>query len=359
MTVFRSFALLLLLPFLFQEAWAQWSPQRIGVAVGLRGVSAVNRRVAWAGGAEGTYLRTTDWGNTWTVGQVPGAAESDFRDVYAVNQSVAYLLSSGKLARIYKTIDAGKNWVMQYENKSPGAFLDGFAFWDAQSGIAFGDPLNGKFLIVRTQDGGQTWHETPSENLPPALPEEAAFAASGTSICVQGTRHVWFCTGGGQQARAFHSGDGGEHWEVNNLPLTCNSASSGAFSIAFRDSLNGVVAGGDFKAPLEASDNCAVTRDGGKTWELKSGLQPTGLKQCVTYVPGTRILLATGDSGTGYSMNEGSSWQIFDELQGQPPYHSISFSSPRNGRLAAWAVGARGSIGKIPDLRLRKLLKGQ
>jgi len=344
--------------FLLQPVFAQWSPQRIGVTVGLRGLSAVDRRVAWAGGAEGTFLRTTDGGNTWAVAKVPGAAEADFRDVYAVDNQTAYLLSSGKLARIYKTTDGGQNWTIQYENKSEGAFLDGFAFWDAQNGIAFGDPLNGNFLIVRTRDGGKTWQEVPAENLPAALPEEAAFAASGTSICVQENQHVWFCTGGGKQARAFRSTDGGEHWEVSNLPLTCNSNSSGAFSIAFRDALNGVVVGGDFQSPLASSNNFAVTRDGGKTWELKNGLLPVGLKQCVAYVPKTRILLATGESGTGYSMDEGATWQIFETLpQGQPPFHSISFSQRRTGRLAAWAVGARGSIGKIPDVRMKKLLR--
>jgi photosystem II stability/assembly factor-like uncharacterized protein len=344
--------------FLLQPVFAQWSPQRIGVTVGLRGLSAVDRRVAWAGGAEGTFLRTTDGGNTWAVAKVPGAAEADFRDVHAVDNQTAYLLSSGKLARIYKTTDSGQNWIIQYENKSEGAFLDGFAFWDAQNGIAFGDPLNGKFLVVRTRDGGKTWQEVPAENVPPALPEEAAFAASGTSICVQGNRHVWFCTGGGKQARVFRSVDGGEHWEVNNLPLTCNSNSSGAFSIAFCDALNGVVVGGDFQSPLESSNNFAVTRDGGKNWELKNGLLPLGLKQCVAYVPKTRILLATGESGTGYSMDEGATWQIFEALpQGQPPFHSISFSRRRTGRLAAWAVGARGIIGKIPDVRMKKLLR--
>lgn len=333
-----------------QPLQPRWIPQKSGVTVGLRGISTVNERVAWAGGAHGTFLRTTNGGKTWVADSVAGASESDFRDVHAVNDQVAYLLSSGKLARLYKTVDGGKSWRLQYENHALGAFLDGFAFWDADHGIAFGDPLNNHFLIVTTADGGNTWHESPVTHIPPALPGEGAFAASGTSISVQGKRHAWFCTGGGHQARVFRSRDAGLSWEVSNLPLACHNASSGAFSIAFRDTLHGVVVGGDYQAPHEPLDNFAITDDGGKTWQLKKSLQPVGLKQCIAYIPGTaHAWIATGESGTGYSLDGGQTWQPFTEAmptdrQRRPIYHSISFS--RQGNVG-WAVGADGSIGKL------------
>ncbi|MBC7920528.1 MAG: hypothetical protein H7Z75_05500 [Ferruginibacter sp.] len=328
----------------------RWLPQTSGVAVGLRGVSAVSKKVAWVGGDKGTFLRTTNGGRTWQADSVAGASESDFRDVHAVDENTAHLLSSGNLARIYKTTNGGKTWALRYENKVFGAFLDGFAFWDDAHGIAFGDPLGGRFLVVTTSDGGETWRETPFFNVPPALPDEAAFAASGTSVGVQGSRHAWFCTGGGKQARVFRSRDAGLTWETSNLPLTCHSPSSGAFSIAFRDTLHGVVAGGDFLAPNQPLDNFAVTSDGGKTWQLEKTVLPVGLKQCVAYVPGSRrpALLATGESGTGYSTDEGRTWKIIADRRpdapNRPPYYSISFS--RDGK-AAWAVGAKGSIGSL------------
>src|SRR4051794_22503429 len=62
--------------FLFINADAQsgplsWTPQSSGVTVRLRGVSAVDDRVAWASGDKGTFLRTIDGGKTWTSGVVP------------------------------------------------------------------------------------------------------------------------------------------------------------------------------------------------------------------------------------------------------------------------------------------------
>src|SRR5262245_63898598 len=87
-----------------------WTDQPSGVTARLRGISAVNDRVAWASGSGGTVVRTTDAGGTWLTLTVPDAAKLDFRDVDAVSENTAYLLSigSGESSRIYKTVDAGK-----------------------------------------------------------------------------------------------------------------------------------------------------------------------------------------------------------------------------------------------------------
>src|SRR5205085_641062 len=85
----------------------QWVEQASGTTARLRGVSAVNNNVAWASGANGTCLRTTDAGATWQLLKVPGAEALDFRDVEAFDASTAYLLSIGEgdKSRIYKTTD--------------------------------------------------------------------------------------------------------------------------------------------------------------------------------------------------------------------------------------------------------------
>src|SRR5580704_10823621 len=71
----------------------------------LRGVSAVNAATVWASGTHGTYLRTTNGGDTWTSAQVPEAEKLDFRDVEAFSADEAYLLAAGPgdQSRIYKT----------------------------------------------------------------------------------------------------------------------------------------------------------------------------------------------------------------------------------------------------------------
>ena len=85
-----------------------WTPQQSGVAARLRGVSAVNERVAWASGNGGTIVRTRDGGATWQQLTIPGADKLDFRDIDAVSEDTAFVLSigSGESSRIYKTVDA-------------------------------------------------------------------------------------------------------------------------------------------------------------------------------------------------------------------------------------------------------------
>src|SRR5262249_54078553 len=152
-----------------------------GVTSRLRGVSVASPAVAWSSGTNGSVLRTTDAGAHWQVISVPGTETLDFRDVQAIDADTAYILSigEGENSRIYKTTDGGRNWTLQFKNETPRAFFDGMAFWDAKNGIAFSDPVNDKFVIIRTNDG-DNWAEVPAANIPAALPGESAFAASGS-----------------------------------------------------------------------------------------------------------------------------------------------------------------------------------
>ena len=338
----RKLFLLLCIILCSHQALAQWKTQESGTSADFRGVSAVNSSVAWASGSKGTYTRTTDGGATWRAQVVPGAEALDFRDVQAVDASTAYLLSAGEPARIYKTTDGGSHWTLQYTNTTKGVFFDAMAFWDAQHGIAFSDPVGGSFLIITTTDGGATWREVPRENIPPPLPNEAAFAASGTCLTVQGRHNVWFGTGGGAVSRVFRSTDQGRTWKVAVTPIKSGNASSGIFSLAFKDARRGVAVGGDYKKTDEASDNVARTTDGGATWDLGGRSQPPGLKEAVVYVPGTSTsptLIAVGPSGSGYSLDDGKTWTRIDTRG----FHSTSFTGPTN---AGWAVGAGGLIAK-------------
>jgi len=255
----------------------------------LRGVSAVSRNVAWASGTHGTYLRTVDGGN-WTPAQVPDAANLDFRAVVAFSADEAFLMSAGpgELSRIYHTTDGGQHWQLEFTNTHPKGFFDSMAFWDSKHGIVLGDPIPDesgklKFEVLLTEDG-QTWHGIRSSQIPDALEGEGAFAASNSCIAIFGGAddpNIWFATGG-KVARVFHSHDRGQTWEVFPTPMLHGPASAGTFSIAFRDPLHGVIAGGDYKHPNDDGPNLAFTDNGGKTWTLSS-LHPLAYFSAVAY----------------------------------------------------------------------------
>lgn len=321
-----------------------WTPQPAGVTARLRGVSAVSADVAWASGANGTILRTMDGGRTWQPRPIPGTEALDFRDIDATDERTAYALSigPGDASRIYKTTDGGERWELSFSNDEPKAFFDAMAFWSRDRGLAVSDSIDGRFLIVSTDDGGRTWSRAPLEGLPPALSNEGCFAASGTNVAVWGTQHAWIGTGAAAEARVLRTTDGGRTWLVSRTPLPAGP-SAGIFSIAFRDATHGVIVGGDYKKEAEAVDNVAVTGDGGVTWTLRKDRGLSGFRSAVAYVPGARTprLIAVGPSGADRSTDDGRSWQ---PLEGAEGFHALSVA--RDGGVA-WAVGEQGRISRL------------
>ena len=258
----------------------------------LRGASAVSRQIAWASGTHGTYLRTTDAGRTWIPAQVPDAAALDFRAVVAFSADEAFLMSAGPgdQSRIYHTSDAGQHWQLQFTNTNPKGFFDSMVFWDPKHGVVLGDPIADdtaklKFELLETEDG-QTWSQIPSAQFPEASTGEGAFAASNTCLAIvpnagPSDQNLWFATGGAV-ARVFHSPDRGKTWQLFDTPILHGPDSAGIFSIAFRDLLHGVIAGGNYKRPKDDAPDLAFTDDGGKTWTL-APIKPQAYFSAVAY----------------------------------------------------------------------------
>ena len=327
--------------FALLPVWAQWQQQASGTDVQLRGISAVSARVAWASGAKGTVLRTVDGGESWKKVNVPGAEALDFRDIQAFDENTAFVLSigPGDQSRIYKTINGGKIWQLQFTNKNPKAFYDCFAFWDKKHGIALSDSVDGKFPLLVTNDG-ISWTQLVPKQMPAALPNEGAFAASGTCITTYGKNDVWFGTGG-PAARVFHSPDHGVNWTVAETPIVHGEASQGIFSLAFRSRSDGVAVGGDYKQPATPEKTAAFTEDGGRTWKLATH-PPSGYRSCVgvsAYPNGSFI--AVGSNGADRS-DYGKQWREQNHLE----LNAISFAGPDAG----WAVGPQGRIVRLPPL---------
>jgi photosystem II stability/assembly factor-like uncharacterized protein len=322
-------------------ALSQWTPLPSPTDVELRGLSVVSPSVVWASGQRGTVVRTTDGGRTWSLDTIPGASALDLRAIDATSPLVAHAISIGDSSRIYRTTDGGRSWSLRWSATRQGTFLDAIRFWDAQHGIAMSDPVNGRFLILTTSDGGDSWQEVPADRIPPALAGEGGFAASGSCLAVLGGTHVWFASGGATVARVYHSADRGRTWTVHDTPIRAGTPSAGIFSIAFRDARHGVIAGGDYQQPALRGRNLALTSDGGRTWTLvDSTASPAGYRSAVAWVPGItgRVLVAVGLSGTDLSRDQGGSWLAVDGVA----YNSVAFATPSRG----WAVGPKGRIGR-------------
>lgn len=332
------------------------TPQSSGTAQGLIAVSPVNSRVVWASGRGGTFVVTTDGGETWRAGVVPGAEALQFRDVQGVSDKVAYLLSigNGTDSRIYKTTDAGRTWALQFQNQDSSAFYDCFAFWTPTRGIAQSDSVKGRFPVIRTTDG-MTWQDI-GNNLPTALPGEASFASSGTCVATQGRRNAWIVTGGASVSRVLVTQDGGDTWNAYDSPLR-GSPSAGIFSVDFRDARHGMIGGGDLDPSAPPFQQTATSSDGGKTWTITKRQPNIGTVFGLSYAgeegrgrgeesddhdgkDANRIVVVTGPGGAAWTPDEGDRWFT---LPGVTGYWGVAFGSRKTG----WLVGTGGRILRI------------
>lgn len=317
--------------------------QNSGTKNGLIAVSTVNAQVVWACGKNGTFTRTTDGGETWKAGVVAGAETLQFRDVHAVSDKVAYLLSVGDHPgdfRIYKTTDGGARWTIEFQSEKAKAFYDCFAFWTATRGIAHSDSVAGVFPDLRTTNG-TTWQDI-SGKLPAALAGEGSFASSGTCVATQGQQNAWIATGGASVSRVLVTRNGGDRWTAYPTPLK-SSQGAGAFTVAFRDARNGIIGGGnlDPKHPDDAA--AATSQDGGKTWALTKKPPVTGAIYGLSYVGGATsrvVVITANDGGAAWTPDEGVTWS---KLSGVSGYWGVAFAGPEAG----WLVGTDGRILKI------------
>jgi photosystem II stability/assembly factor-like uncharacterized protein len=348
------------------HALPSWQLKPVATTEQFRGLDAVSRQVAWVGGSNGSVFRTVNGGDTWTNVSPPGSTGLLFRDVEAFGRNRAVVLAIGEsdASRIYRTDDGGQTWTQTFTNPDPLAFYDCMAFSDARHGLALSDPPDGKFRIIATSDGGRSWAVRPSTGMPAALAGEFAFAASGTCLTASGTHDAWFGTGGGAQARVFHSRDRGMTWTVAATPML-SAPAGGIFSLAFRDPRHGFAIGGDFTATGQAVDALAVTNDGGATWRLVPAADAPDFYRSGSafarrpashdghhahswlrrhnrdgeHSVATRVALAVGPQGSDISFDGGNTWTAFDPASGgfdavECAGDGSCWASERNGRVA-------------------------
>jgi len=355
-----SFLTILLLS--FTSAYSQWDILDVNTKINMRGVHTITPTICWIGGSNGTVLRTTNGGKTWSTFKIPGADSLDFRDIHAFGKETAIAMSAGpaelEKGKIYRTDNGGETWSLVYQTTQNGVFLDGIDFWNKNQGICLGDPINGRLFILTTDDGGKSWQELPMENRPEAQPGEASFAASGTSIITAGKDRAYIGTGGGKMARVFRSEDMGRHWQVSETPMPAGTT-SGIFGLHFWSKKNGIAVGGDYKNTSDTTRNVLLTDDGGITWKFGASTKPLGLKEAValyhkrysTWNGDSQIrsddfaLVAVGPSGSSSSTKQGKLWQSI----GNEPFHAVSFAGN-----VGYAVGGKGLIAKIEKVSMKK-----
>jgi photosystem II stability/assembly factor-like uncharacterized protein len=308
-----------------------------GTKTSIRGLCVVNDNIIWVSGSNGTVGKSNNGGKKWKWFTVKGFEKTDFRDIEAFDASTAIIMGIAEPAYILKTIDGGETWKVVYENKTKGMFLDAMEFWNEQAGIVVGDPINGRFFITRTFDGGSSWQDIPFDKRPVAESGEACFAASGTNVRTLDRDEAVFVSGG-LKSRLYKRDD------MIPIPIIQGKETTGSNSVSVWDhnkrkgGKRMIVVGGDFNVDSSQEKNCAITNDGGKSWE-KPNTPPHGYRSCVEFVSDSDVF-SCGLTGVDYSPNGGKDWNWISK----EGFHVCRIAKKGTSIFLA---GGNGKIGKI------------
>jgi photosystem II stability/assembly factor-like uncharacterized protein len=320
-----------------------WVSQASGFASPSRGISdlkIIDANTVWGLAYDGTtaaanvqeFTRTIDGGSTWTPGvinvgdvtyQIVNLSAIDAMTAWAgaINPSVTGVTDPNDgIGVIYKTTNGGTTWVRQNAAGfqtvgTVNSFLDGVHFFDANNGLAFGDPLGTTFEIYTTSDGGVTW--TPATSPAVATNEygyTGNFAYAGNTF--------WFTTSKG---KIYRTNDKGLTWTKLASPLSdfgAQVATNNIGNIYFSDNNNGIIVGAkNYVAATATTASTGTykiyrTTDGGTNWS--AGVTYTGFRN-MCYIPGTTKIVATSAStatatsdGSSYSNDNGVTWTTIE-----------------------------------------------
>ncbi|MBN7819644.1 WD40/YVTN/BNR-like repeat-containing protein [Bowmanella yangjiangensis] len=285
-----------------------WQIQSLPNTPSLRASSA-NFGQLWVAGTQGQVYKSLDAGNTWQAVAISSEPEGDIRDLqqFADGSVLAMTVGPGQSSGLYRSTDGGLSWQLWLQNEQAEGFFNAIDFWDQNQGLLFGDPVDGFYVVMKTADGGKSWRRIPKAQLPAILDKEAAFAASGNTLKIQDKDNVWIATGG-FSASAYHSDDGGEHWQRVSLPIHQLGQTGGAYAIGLNSNNEVFALGGDFQdRPGKYPNLAKLTAQGAQ--RLDAGER--GLRTAMACIEA--ICLATGKTGTDISYDHGISWQAFSE----------------------------------------------
>ena len=306
-----------------------------GMRTSLRGLSAVNDSVVWVSGSGGMVAKSTDGGNNWKWLPVKGFEKTDFRDIEAFDSNTAIIMGVDSPAYILKTTDGGVSWKTVFRRDIKGIFLDAMELDEKGNGFIIGDPLEDTskfhtFYMLACLGNNENWNDMFTGLAPLADKGEACFASSGTNI--RKHKDYFVFVSGGMSSNFY-----GEHGKVK-LPLLQGKESTGANSIALKNKKRMIVVGGDFNAKDAVTGNCAITKDGGKTWFLPE-TPPHGYRSCVEFIS-EKTWITCGLNGVDITKDDGS---IFTQISKE------GFHVCRRTKVgkSVFFAGNNGKIGKL------------
>lgn len=313
--------------------------------VSYRGLSVVNDQTAWVSGSRGTIGKTLDGGKSWQWVNPKGFEKRDFRDIEAFDDKTALVMAVDSPGTILKTTDGGISWKTVYHSNISGMFLDAMAF-KGDTGICLGDPIDGRFWIITTQDRGTTWTEMPMMQRPQAEDGEACFAASGTNILLvpePGNLRSAFLTGGKVSKLHLLDISLGQSFG-GKVAITQGQTMTGGNSVVwFKDGF--VMVGGNYNAPKISDSNMVVMSPQWPTPQLPVPAF-NGYASCIEAIADGSLIVcgvpgvSVTNSAAYFKPNQTPSWKSISTQT----FHVVQKAKKGD---AIYLAGPGGKIGKL------------
>lgn len=311
--------------------------------------SPVNPMVCWGiqDAENPKCVLTTDGGENWrpiSLAGIPGLAGLLSGGLFALNADTAWITMedpTGSNGGIFKTTNGGTGWVKQDSGFSDSGTLHRVIhFFDANNGLCVGNPKDGYWEILTTNDGGTNWTRVPKSNIPISNANDFIFGgkASGNSY--------WFAT--------VHNGI----YRTTDKGLTWKNSVANSHDFAFKDEMHGLGIGyfGDRINRIYATVN------GGESWSNYPSGPAYPSAYFITYVPGTSgtYILTSNKNigapvptlpGSAFTTDDGLHWTVIDSLAHNP----AAFTTGNVG----WSAGNGDTIYKwVPETHTDILLAG-
>ncbi|MBI5214901.1 MAG: hypothetical protein HY960_04050 [Ignavibacteriae bacterium] len=289
----------------------------------LSSVFFIDSVTGWVAGKEGVVFKTTNSGTSWL--QQTSGTTSEIVEIFMLNHMRGWMLAPKYATQpgewygtfYLQTTNGGTTWSL---TEYPEIFLYSIAFNDSLNGLVGGE----QGLLLRTDDGGETWKVTDIEStLVSYRPlRKIRYYSDDFVMAVGGQAEfagpIWRSTNGGQSWRVFLTADKLDDFQ-------------------FIDSLNIVAVGGG----LDDGAAAARSTDGGWTWNFQY-IGMFGTAKAIAFRTPSEAFTPLTNTGTFiYTGDSGISWT--EKFTPDSSYvNDVFFTDERHGYM----VGKNGSVFK-------------
>ena len=264
-----------------------------------------------------TLFKTTDGGNTWTqiLNENNKYKFTDFNSCIFINDNVGWAVGENK--SLIKTTDGGQTWYFyDLDLEDANYYFTNIHFFNSNNGFIIGTKDGSYPIILKTNNGGNSWTQQTSP-INECYFNDACFI-NENQVFIIGSYYDYNTST--NSSILLKTTDGGDNWVDGELTFENLNLSS----IAFKDSLNGIIVG-ETMLNDEYYSIMYKTTDGGLTWNSYANMNLLNFSfSYITYYNNKYYLAATDNNDNTisylYESSDSNTWSVvnvnYDDITG-------------------------------------------